>query len=106
MLVKYFLAAVALVFAVESANASEAANCKAAVTELAQQREQRVSCVDATEPAHVVGVKALYGNANQADLLLMRINDRGAPVSTVVAIIVFLPAATILFFSWLVKSSK
>ncbi len=106
MLGKYLLAAVALVFTVESASASEAANCKAAVAELTQQREQLAPCTYTADPAQIMGVKALYGNVDQADLLLMRINNRGAPVSAVVAIIVFLPAAAILFFSWLVKSSK
>lgn len=106
MLVKYLLAAVALVFVVEFASASDGANCKAVVNELAQQREQPAPCNYTADPTQVMGVKALYGNVDQADLLLMRINDRGAPVSAVVAIIVFLPAMAILFFSWLVKSSK
>jgi hypothetical protein len=103
MLSKCILAALALISMVELACATETARCKPEVAELVQSES---SCKSSDDPTQVMGVKALYANVDQADVLLMRINDRGAPVSAVVAIIVFLPAVTILFFSWLVKSSK
>lgn len=101
MLNKYLLAAFALIATAELASAAESVGCTPAA-----ELVQNVSCKLVAEPARLVGVKALYGNVEPADLMLTRINNRGASLATVISIIVFLPSVAILFFSWLVKSSK
>lgn len=56
--------------------------------------------------ANLVGTQML-APVDDADLVLLsRINERGAPVTTVVALIVIIPGAAILLLSWLAKSNK
>jgi hypothetical protein len=106
MLSKHIFAVLALISMVELASATETVSCKAVTTELAPHNDLSVPCQAKADPSQVTGMKILYGDVDQADMLLMRISDRGAPLPTVVAIILFLPGVAILFFSWLVKSSK